>query len=80
MPKYLSLLEWKRRSSFLPTVIDEHLVRIDSELGEAPGTFARFEAWEGDTAAETDDALRRRYQVPFAVFPPSTTPDIAKVP
>lgn len=80
MAKYLTLLEWKRRSSFLPSVIDEHLARIDAELGEAPGTNARFEAWEGDTAEEEDNALRRRYAVPFAVIPPATTPDVAKVP
>lgn len=80
MPKYLSLLEWKRRSSFSPDVIEEHLVRIDTELGEAAGAYARFEGWEGDIAEDIDNALRRRYLVPLAVVSPATTPDITKVP
>jgi hypothetical protein len=80
MAKYLSLLEWKRRSSFSPAVIDEHLARIDSELGEAPGAFARFDAWEGDTAEEIDNGLRRRYAVPLAVLSAGSAPDITRVP
>jgi hypothetical protein len=80
VPKYLSLLEWKRRSSFSPDVIEEHLARIDTELGEAVGTYARFEGWEGDTAEDVDNTLRRRYVVPLAVIPPATAPDITKVP
>ena len=80
MPKYLTLAEWRRRSSFGPTVVLEHLTRADSELGEAAGTYARFEAWEGDIAEEIDNALRRRYNVPLAVIPPATEPDITKVP
>ena len=80
MPKYLSLLEWKRRSSFSPDVIEEHLARIDTELGEAVGTYARFEGWEGDLAEEVDNTLRRRYVVPLAVLSAGAAPDITKVP
>lgn len=80
MPKYLTLAEWRRRSSFGPAVVLEHLARVDVELGEAAGTYARFEAWEGDVAEEIDNALRRRYAVPLAIVAPATTPDITKVP
>jgi hypothetical protein len=80
VPKYLTLAEWKARSSFSPTVIEEHLDRVDTDLGEAANTYARFEAWEGDVAEEIDNALRRRYAVPLAIVSPATTPNIAKVP
>lgn len=80
MPYYQTLIEWKTDSSFDPDVIEEHLARIDTKLGLASGTYARFTAWERKVYEEINNALRRRYSVPFAVIPPATAPDITKVP
>lgn len=78
MPKYLTLAEWRLRSGFGPIVVLEHVTRIDSDMGLTAGTFARFEAWEGDAAEDVDNALRRRYAVPFAMT--NGAVDITKVP
>lgn len=80
MPKYLTLNEWREASSFGPTVVLEHVTRIDSEMGYAAGTYARFTKWELEAADDVDNALRRRYSVPFAVLSPGASPDITKVP
>jgi hypothetical protein len=80
MPKYLTFAEWRTRSSFGPAIVLEHIARVDTELGATAGTYARFEAWEGDAAEDVDNALRRRYAVPFAIVSPTVTPDITKVP
>lgn len=80
MPKYLTLAEWRLRSAFGPDTVLEHLARIDASMGLPVGTYARFEQWEGDAAEDVDNALRRRYVVPFACPPNSTTPDITRVP
>lgn len=80
MPYYQTLTEWKTDSSFDPDVIEEHLARVDTKLSLASGTYARFTAWERKVYEEINNALRRRYNVPLAVIPPATTPDLAKVP
>ncbi len=80
MPKYLTLAEWRLRSAFGPDVVLEHLTRIDTTMSLTAGTYARFTEWEGDAAEDVDNALRRRYAVPFACPPNSSTPDITKVP
>lgn len=80
MPTYQTLIEWKTDSSFDPDVIEEHLTRVDAKLTLTAGTYARFTVWERKVAEEIDNALRRRYNVPFAIIPPSTTPNLAKVP
>jgi len=56
----------------------EHVTRIDTEMGFAPGTYARFEQWENEAADDVDNALRRRYSVPFATTNGFT--DITKIP
>ncbi len=78
MPKYLTLSEWRIASSFGPSVVLEHVQRIDTEMGLATGTYARFEQWENEAADDVDNALRRRYSVPFATT--NGTTDITKVP
>ncbi len=80
MPKYLTLSEWRLRSAFGPSVVLEHVQRIDTDMELASGTYARFEEWEGDAAEDVDNALRRRYAVPFAIVAPATDTDITKVP
>lgn len=80
MPKYLTLAEWRLRSAFGPETVLEHLARIDTSMGLPSGTYARFEQWEGDAAEDVDNSMRRRYVVPFACPPNSTTPDITLVP
>ena len=52
MPKYLSLSEWRIASSFGPSVVLEHVTRIDTEMGFSAGTYARFEQWENEAADE----------------------------
>jgi hypothetical protein len=78
MPKYLTLQEWRLRSAFGPDVVLEHIARIDTILGLSAGTYGRFEEWEGDAAEDVDNALRRRYVVPFAATDGNV--DITKVP
>lgn len=78
MPKYLSLSEWRIASSFGPSVVLEHVQRIDTEMGFSAGTYARFEQWENEAADDVDNALRRRYAVPFAII--NGAVDITKVP
>lgn len=80
MPYYQTLTEWKTDSSFDPDVIEEHLARVDTKLSLSSGTYARFTAWERKVYEEINNALRRRYDVPMAVIPPATTPDVTKVP
>lgn len=80
MPKYLTLDEWRLRSGFGPEAVLEHLAKVDARMGLPPGTFARFTEWEGDAAEDVDNALRRRYVVPFACPANSVIPDITKVP
>ena len=64
---YLSLAEYKSRSVYDPSEIEEYFTR--------PGLSGRFEAWERTLAArKVDDKLRRRYAVPFA-SPPETVKD-----
>ena len=78
MPKYLTLSEWRIASSFGPSVVLEHVQRIDTEMGFSAGTYARFEQWENEAADDVDNALRRRYSVPFAII--NGAVDITKVP
>lgn len=72
------MLEWRIGSAFGAAVPLEHVARIDSELSLPIGTWARFELWEKQAAGDVDDALRRRYVVPFAATNGSI--DITKVP
>ena len=78
MPKYLTMLEWRTGSAFGPVVTLEHIVRVDNDLTLPVGTWARFELWEKQAAGDVDDALRRRYAVPFAAT--NGVVDITKVP
>lgn len=78
MPKYLTMLEWRTGSAFGPVVTLEHIARVDNDLGLPVGTWARFELWEKQAAGDVDDALRRRYAVPFATT--NNIIDITKVP
>lgn len=68
---YLSLDEFKERSSFEAAEIDEFFAR--------PGrSFAR---WEKSTRSrKIDDPLRRRYAVPFGTSSAGGEPDAARVP
>jgi hypothetical protein len=72
------MLEWRIGSAFGAAVPLEHVQRIDSELDLLAGTWARFELWEKQAAGDVDDALRRRYAVPFAAT--NGAIDITKVP
>jgi len=72
------MLEWRIGSAFGAAVPLEHVQRIDSDLELPAGTWARFELWEKQAAGDVDDALRRRYVVPFAAT--NGTIDITKVP
>jgi hypothetical protein len=62
---YLSFAELKTRSSFLATEWDTFVLETDAQLGVAPGTQAKITAWGEDIDSTIDDALRRRYAVPF---------------
>jgi hypothetical protein len=55
---YLTLAEWKERTNFEPSEIDEFLSR--------PGRANAFTAWLEEAESTIDDTLRRRYAVPFA--------------
>jgi hypothetical protein len=77
---YLTLLELKSRSAFEPEEWDTFFASRDAKLGEAPGTLLTFTDWSKGVQSTIDDALRRRYAVPFAIIAPSTTPDPARVP
>jgi hypothetical protein len=72
------MLEWRTGSAFGPVVTLEHITRVDNDLGLPVGTWARFELWEKQAAGDVDDALRRRYAVPFATT--NGIVDITKVP
>ena len=69
---YLTLAEFKTRQAFEPSEVDEFLAR--------PGRANWFVECEQEASAEIDDALRRRYAVPFGVVPPATEPDPTLVP
>jgi hypothetical protein len=69
---YLTLAEFKTRQAFEPSEVDEFLAR--------PGRVNWFVECEQETSAEIDDALRRRYAVPFGVVLPATEPDPTLVP
>lgn len=68
---YLTLAELKSRSAFEPKEWDAFLASRDAQLGEAVGTLRTFIDWGLEIDSEIDDALRRRYIVPF-VLPPQT--------
>lgn len=55
---YLSLAEWKDRTNYEPSEIDEFLAR--------PGRTNAFAVWLEEAESAIDDTLRRRYAVPFA--------------
>jgi hypothetical protein len=55
---YLTLAEWKDRTNYEPSEIDEFLAR--------PGRANAFTGWLEESESEIDDTLRRRYAVPFA--------------
>lgn len=64
---YLTYFELKSGSTGVkPNEWDQLMAEIDSQLGLPNGTNARFPVWLGEVSAEIDDALRRRYAVPFA--------------
>ncbi len=77
---YVSPTDLRSRSTFSPEEWLAFFAERDEQLGEAPGTLRTFHVWESEIAAEIDDALRRRYAVPFAVVPPATEADPARVP
>lgn len=69
---YLTLAEFKTRQAFELSEVNEFLGR--------PGRANWFVECEQEASAEIDDALRRRYAVPFGVVPPATEPDPTLVP
>ena len=70
---YLLFAEYKERSIYEPSEIDEFYGR--------PGRSNTYSVWERSIRArKIDDKLRRRYAVPFGVVPPSAEPDPSLVP
>lgn len=70
---YLPFAEYKERSIFEESEIDEFFTR--------PNRVNTYSRWEkGIRGRKIDDKLRRRYAVPFGVVPPATEPDPDIVP
>ena len=70
---YLSFVEYKERSIFEASEIDEFFMR--------PNRVNTYSRWEkGIRGRKIDDKLRRRYATPFGIVPPATEPDPALVP
>lgn len=70
---YLTIDEYKERSTFDPAEIDEFFAR--------PGRSNTFARWEKTLRSRRlDDKLRARYAVPFGIIAPSTEPDPTLVP
>jgi hypothetical protein len=64
---YLTYFELKSGSTGVkPIEWDALMSEIDSQLGVAPGTNARFPVWLDEIESKINDTLRKRYTVPFA--------------